>query len=57
MPAIWCAPCCKPDLCCLPQAFIAGFKDVAAYLWQAVSKMESPPALDAMDTGVLPQSL
>ena len=42
--------------CCLLQAFIAGFKDVAAYLWQAVSKMEalSASGSDAMDTGMLP---
>lgn len=47
----------QPDLCCLLQAFVAGFEDVAAYLWQAVSKMESLSAsgTDAMDTGLLRQ--
>ena len=35
------------------QAFVAAFKEVAAYLWQAVSKKEALSASEdaAMDTG------
>ena len=50
-----CAPCCSLSsaVCCRP--LLQASRDVAAYLWQAVSRMEflSVSGTDAMDTGML----